>query len=85
MHIRYKEPDGDTSALLEYPVEDSAVMEEMSDNMSWAAGVAQTAMLLKDSEYKGTSSYEEIKDRLKGIADDDYKEEFVYLLTRLGK
>ena len=83
--IRYKEPDGDTSMLLEYPVENSAVMEEMSDNMSWAAGVAQTAMLLKDSEYKGTSSYEDVKDRLKGIASDDYKEEFVYLLTRLGR
>ena len=42
-------------------------------------------MLLKDSEYKGTSSYKDIKDRLKDIADDDYKEEFVYLLSRLGR
>ena len=83
--IRYKEPDGDTSKLLEYPAGSGAVREELSDNMSWAAGVAQTAMLLKDSEYKGTSSYKDIKDRLKGIADDDYKEEFVYLLTRLGR
>ena len=83
--IRYKEPDGDTSKLLEYPAGSGAVREELSDNMSWAAGVAQTAMLLKDSEYKGTSSYKDIKDRLKGIADDDYKEEFIYLLTRLGR
>ena len=57
----------------------------MSDNMSWAAGVAQTAMLLKDSSYAGTSSYEDVKDRLKDIADDDYREEFLYLLTRLGR
>ena len=85
INIRYKEPDGDTSTLLNYPVDSSAVREEMSDNMSWAAGVAQTAMLLKDSEYKGTSSYKDIKDRLKDIADDDYKEEFVYLLSRLGR
>ena len=85
VNIRYKEPDGDTSKLLEYPVSDAAVREEMSDNMSWAAGVAQTAMLLKNSEYSGTSTYEDVKDRLKGIADDDYREEFLYLLTKLGR
>ena len=85
VNIRYKAPDGDTSELLEYPVNDTSLREEMSDNMSWAAGVAQTAMLLKDSDYAGTSSYEDVKDRLKDIADDDYREEFLYLLTRLAR
>ena len=83
--IRYKEPDEDTSKLLEYPVNGSSIRDEMSDNMSWAAGTAQTAMLLKDSAYKGTSSYETVKERLKSIASDDYREEFLYLLTRLGR
>lgn len=83
--IRCKKPDGDTSMLYEYPVDSASVREEMSENMSWAAGVAQTAMLLTDSQYKGTSSYESIKDRLKSIAGDDYREEFLYLLTRLGR
>ncbi|MBO5520206.1 MAG: VWA domain-containing protein [Eubacterium sp.] len=85
VNIRYKAPDGNTSKLLEYPVNDTSFREEMSDNMSWAAGVAQTAMLLKDSAYAGTSSYEDVKDRLKDIADDDYREEFLYLLTRLAR
>lgn len=83
--IRYKEPDEDTSKLLEYPVNGSSIRDEMSDNMSWAAGTAQTAMLLKDSAYKGTSSYAAVKERLKSIASDDYREEFLYLLTRLGR
>ena len=81
--IRWKEPDGDTSMLREYPVDNTNVREEMSENMSWAAGVAQTAMLLKDSPYAGTSSYDTVRDRLKRIADDDYREEFLYLLSRL--
>lgn len=85
LNIRYKAPDEDTSTLLEYPVTGSAFTEELSDNMSWAAGVAQTAMLLKGSEHSGTSSYENIKDRLKDIADDDYREEFLYLLTRITR
>ena len=83
--IRWKEPEGDTSMLLEYPVGSTQIREEMSENMSWAAGVAQTAMLLTDSSYKGTSSYAGIRDRLKGIACDDYREEFLYLLQRLGR
>ena len=53
--------------------------------MSWAAGVAQTAMLLTDSSYKGSSSYENIKERLKSIAEDDYREEFLYLLTKVKR
>ena len=85
LNIRYKAPDKDTSSLLEYPVDGSAIRGELSDNMSWAAGVAQTAMLLKSSEYSGTSTYTNIKERLKDIADDDYREEFLYLLTRLAK
>ena len=83
--IRCKEPEGDTSRLFEYPVSAESTREEMSENMSWAAGVAQTAMLLTDSSYRGTSSYDSIKDRLKGLAGDDCREEFLYLLTRLDR
>ncbi len=54
----------------------------MSDNLKWAAGVAQVAMLLKDSEYKGTSTYDGVKEMLKPIADDDFKEEFLYLIGK---
>ena len=83
--IRWKEPDGDTSMLLEYPVGSSQVREEMSENMSWAAGVAQTAMLLTDSSYAGTSSCESIRERLEPLAGDDYRTEFLYLLQKLGR
>ena len=40
-------------------------------------------LLLKDSEYKGTSDYKEIHKTLKAIANDDFREEFVYLVSKL--
>ena len=83
VNIRYKEPDGDESTLLEYPVTKDAYVSEMSDNMSWAAGVAQAGMLMRESEYSGTTDVDEIRERLRGLATgDDFREEFVYLLRR---
>ena len=56
----------------------------MSDNMSWAAGVAQIGMLLRESEYAGDSDYDEVRGRLKELTNgDDFREEFVYLISRL--
>ena len=83
MNIRYKEPEGDESKLLSYPVTKDAFREEMSENLRWAAGVAETAMLLKESEYKGSSSYESVRELLTPIADDDFRTEFLYLISKL--
>ena len=74
------------SILREYPVKQSAVKPQMSDNLSWAAGVAQIGMILKDSEYKGSSETAEVVKRLEKTAhaaDDSYRREFLYLADRL--
>ena len=100
--VRYKEPQGTAagraaveagagaaeqeSILREYPVKQSAVKPQMSDNLSWAAGVAQIGMILKDSEYKGSSETAEVIKRLEKTAhagDDSYRREFLYLADRL--
>ena len=83
VNVRYKEPEGTESTLLVYPVDSSSVREDMSENLTWAAGVAQTGMLLKDSEFKGTSDYGTVKEMLKPLASDDFREEFLYLLSKL--
>ena len=80
LNVRYKQPDEDESRLLEYPVTEDLMRDEMSENMSWAAGVAQTGMLLKQSQYCGTSDYESIAQRLQVLPQtqtDTYKREFV--------
>ena len=56
--IRYKNPDEAASSLLEYPVKKDLIKDQMSDNMSFAAGVAELGMLLRHSEYAGSSSYD---------------------------
>lgn len=82
--IRYKDPDGETSRLQELPVKASVEMEEMSDNMSWAAGVAQAGMLLRGSEFAGDSDYDTVRSRLRELTGgDEFREEFIYLLGRV--
>jgi len=86
LNIRYKEPDGETSKLQSYPVGSERVRDSLSANMSWAAGVAQAGMLLKGSEYAGTSSYSEIYSRLAalpGVTQDPSRVEFLYLLNQM--
>lgn len=85
VNIRYKEPEGDTSKLLTYPVYQSSFHEQMSENLSWAAGVAQAGMILKKSEYKGNSEIKEVVKRLDALectGNDDYRKEFVYLFSK---
>ncbi len=84
--IRAKAPEGDTSTLYTYPVDESAVREVMGDNLRFASAVAETGMLLRNSPFKGTASYAAVLERLRGTASvqgDVYKEEFQYLVTQL--
>ena len=87
VNIRYKEPDADNSELRTYPVTMADKMDGMDYDTSWAAGVAQFVMLLRDSDNAGTSSYQEIYDRLKNdpsIMTDDFKAEFLYMVQKVS-
>ena len=53
--VRYKKALGEESAELGMDVVDSG---KVSDEFSFAAGVAAYGMLLKDSKYKGASTYD---------------------------
>ena len=86
--IRAKEPEGTESKLYEYPVQDSMVTTELSENMKFAAAVAEAGMLLRKSEWKGTSTWQQALELTRGsgtVTGDAYKEEFVYLLTLLER
>lgn len=83
--IRYKEPDGDTSKLLEYPVTEEAYSASMSENLTFASAVAQFGLVLRDSEYKGTATYSSILSSLEAYdySDDSYKSEFISLVKEM--
>ena len=87
VNVRYKEPDGDTSKLLVYPVTESSYSDRMSDNLSWAAGVAQFGMYMKKSEFLGTTNLRDVLQRMegtKGANTDEYRKEFLYLYSRVN-
>ena len=86
--IRAKEPEGTESKLYEYPVQNDAVSETMSENLRFAAGVAEAGMILRDSEWKGNATWASALELIRGggsVSGDPYKEEFVYLLTLLER
>ncbi|WP_265447754.1 vWA domain-containing protein [Acetivibrio straminisolvens] len=82
--IRYKKPESDTSELLS-----KTVLEEdegkVSENLKFAAAVAEFGLLLRESKYKGNSSYDRVLQVAKQYADSDeegYRNEFVKLVEK---
>ena len=81
--LRYKAPNGNTSKLLEYPVEASVYQDRASDNLTFACAVAEFGMLLRDSEHKGSADFEQVMELAEscvGRDTDDYKKEFLELV-----
>ena len=86
--IRAKEPEGTESRLYEYPVTDENVTAQMSENLRFAACVAEAGMILRKSEWKGSATWAQALELVRGcesVTGDVYKEEFVYLLTLLQR
>lgn len=81
--LRYKEPDGDTSRLLQYPVEAGSFRTKASDNLTFAAAVAEFGMVLRDSAYKGDATYGSVHalaESCIGTDSDDHRKEFLRLV-----
>ena len=59
--LRYKEPDGHVSKLMEVPVvDDMQTLREASDDFAWAAGVAGFGMLLRGSAHCSDYTYNDV-------------------------
>jgi len=83
--LRYKEPDADTSVLIEHPVLAADYSGEMSPAAAFASAAAQFGMLLRDSAYKGDSTFASLYERtaaIEGVTEDPYKTEFLYLVSK---
>ena len=82
--FRYKAPDEDMSKLIEHPVIDNQIaIAKTSDNYRFAASVAQFGMLLRNSEFKSTSSFSNVlvlAKKAKGNDEEGYRSEFVRLV-----
>ena len=82
--LRYKEPAGQVSKLLQTTVKTTdRRLSKTSDNFRWAAAVAEFGMVLRDSEYKGNSNPEEILKLARSARGRDpygYRQEFIELV-----
>jgi Ca-activated chloride channel family protein len=87
LSIRAKQPEGNESQLFTYPLPIDTP-QEMTDNLRFAAAVAQVGMLLSDSEWKSTASYDSALALLRqdtSLSGDVFKEEFLYLVNLLAR
>ncbi|MGV3504596.1 MAG: YfbK domain-containing protein [Adhaeribacter sp.] len=84
LKLRYKEPDGHSSKLLEKVVTDQAAdLPASSDNFRFAAAVAAFGMLLRDSEFKGQASYPSVlalAEKARGQDREGNRVEFINLV-----
>jgi Ca-activated chloride channel family protein len=86
LKLRYKQPEGDTSKLLEVPVTDrGASYGQSSGDFKFAGAVAAFGQLLRDSEFKGSASFDaviELAEESKGEDKEGYRAEFINLVKR---
>jgi Ca-activated chloride channel family protein len=82
--FRYKEPSGRESRLIVKPVLDQNIpIDETTNNFRFSAAVAEFGMLLRDSKFKGGSSYDrslELAQRSVGRDTEGYRAEFIRLI-----
>jgi len=84
--LRYKEPDGNKSKLLEQVVKNN-LATKTSDNFKFSALVASFGMLLRGSEFLGNTSIESVLDLArisKGIDEEGYRSEFIQLVKTVN-
>ena len=81
--LRYKQPDGDISKLIQQSVVDSHIdLASTSDNFCFSAAVAEFGLLLRNSEYKQQGTYQQVislAKTAKGKDDNGYRSEFIGL------
>ncbi|MBN2443035.1 MAG: VWA domain-containing protein [Spirochaetales bacterium] len=84
LKFRYKKPKENTSILIDVPVVDEHLpLSASSDNFRFAAAVAEWGLLLRDSEYKGEGTFDQVLELAQGAKGSDkegYRQEFIELV-----
>ncbi len=82
--LRYKLPNADTSTRIDQPVVAKDITPaEPTEAFRFASAVAEFALLMKDSAYKGSATYNAVIKRAKGAKgrdDDGWRAEFIRLV-----
>jgi Ca-activated chloride channel family protein len=86
LKLRYKEPTGETSKLLEVPLKDrGGSFHSASPDLQFAAAVASCGMILRNSEHRGNGNLAAVAEIASGALGNDpggYRAEFVDLVRK---
>ncbi len=86
LKMRYKLPDGDKSRLMEVAVPGTPKsLEQVGEDFRFTAAVAGFGMLLRDSQHKGSLTWDEVlrlAERGMGEDREGYRAEFIDLVRR---
>lgn len=83
--LRYKEPDGNTSRLIQQAISTDEVAAVPEGDFQFAAAVAEFGLLLRDSRYKGQASYQQVLQQGREALGQDpygYRQEFLDLVRQ---
>lgn len=86
--LRYKEPKEEQSKLLNHVISADSYLKAPSSNFKFAAAVAEFGMLLRDSQFKGNSTFKHVIDTAKaskGTDLDGYRGEFIKLVEKASR
>ncbi|MCB1875934.1 MAG: VWA domain-containing protein [Chromatiales bacterium] len=87
LRLRYKQPDSDTSRLLEIPLRTAELFRELpesSDDFRFAAAVAGFGQMLRGGKYQHDFDYAKLLELARGARGDDpfgYRGEFLQLVS----
>lgn len=82
--VRYKEPEGDTSKLINFPISKQCYTKAPNCDTLFAAYVAECGMILNDSRYIGDLTIKDVTKQISKLSlDDEYREEFLQLIRQL--
>ncbi len=74
--LRYKQPDSETSSLIEIPVPArAAALEQTTQDFRFAAAMAGFGLLLRDSAYKGEATFDQIRELAAAAVNSDHRRE----------
>jgi Ca-activated chloride channel family protein len=85
LRLRYKQPGGEHSRLIEKPLTRTQVHEQASPRLRWSAAVAAYADLLRGGTHSGSYSWGDVRALAAGAVGNDrwgYRAEFLQLVDR---
>ena len=89
LKLRYKDPDSETSKLIAQPLLDAqGDIASASDNLRFAAAVAELGMLLRDSKYQGDASYDAVRQLAQkslGRDAEGYRRDFLSMIDAASR